>query len=45
VVESGFAALRTSEENRRNVMKDHTVGWEQCLAALAARLTDSGLNN
>ncbi|MEB3371754.1 SRPBCC domain-containing protein [Saccharopolyspora mangrovi] len=37
VVESGFAALPTSEENRRNVIKDHTGGWEQCLAALAAR--------
>ncbi|MCX4740957.1 SRPBCC domain-containing protein [Streptomyces antibioticus] len=37
VVESGFAALPTSEDNRDNVIKDHTVGWEQCLTALAAR--------
>lgn len=37
VVESGFAALPTSEENRRNVIGDHTTGWEQCLTALAAR--------
>ncbi len=37
VVESGFAALPTSEENRLNVVKDHTVGWAQCLPALAAR--------
>lgn len=37
VVESGFAALPTSDENRRNVITDHTAGWEQCLAALAAR--------
>lgn len=37
VVESGFAALPTSEDNRRNVIKDHTAGWEQCLATLAAR--------
>jgi uncharacterized protein YndB with AHSA1/START domain len=37
VVESGFAALPTSEDNRRNVIKDHTAGWEQCLAVLAAR--------
>jgi uncharacterized protein YndB with AHSA1/START domain len=37
VVESGFAALPTSEENRRNVVKDHTGGWEQCFTALAAR--------
>jgi uncharacterized protein YndB with AHSA1/START domain/DNA-binding HxlR family transcriptional regulator len=37
VVESGFAALPTSEENRRNVINDHTAGWEQCLAALTAR--------
>ncbi|MEU0797881.1 SRPBCC domain-containing protein [Amycolatopsis sp. NPDC005961] len=37
VVESGFAALPTSDENRANVVKDHTAGWEQCLPALAAR--------
>lgn len=37
VVESGFAPLPTSEENRRNVINDHTAGWEQCFAALAAR--------
>jgi uncharacterized protein YndB with AHSA1/START domain len=37
VVESGFAALPTSEENRRNVINDHTAGWADCLPALAAR--------
>jgi uncharacterized protein YndB with AHSA1/START domain len=37
VVESGFAALPTPEDNRRNVIKDHTAGWEQCVTALAAR--------
>jgi uncharacterized protein YndB with AHSA1/START domain len=37
VVESGFATLPTSEDNRRNVVKDHTGGWEQCLDALVAR--------
>jgi uncharacterized protein YndB with AHSA1/START domain len=37
VVERGFAALPTSEENRSNVIKDHTGGWESCLASLAAR--------
>jgi uncharacterized protein YndB with AHSA1/START domain len=37
VVESGFATLPTSDENRRNVIKDHTGGWEQCFTTLAAR--------
>lgn len=37
VVESGFAALTTAEENRRNVIKDHAGGWPQCLDALKAR--------
>jgi hypothetical protein len=37
-VESGFATLPTSEENRRKVIDDHTTGWEQCFAALAARV-------
>jgi uncharacterized protein YndB with AHSA1/START domain len=37
VVESGFAALPTSGENRQNVIKDHAAGWEHCLPALAAR--------
>ncbi|MCX5143965.1 MULTISPECIES: SRPBCC domain-containing protein [unclassified Streptomyces] len=37
VMESGFAALPTSEDNRLNVINDHTAGWEQCLAALTAR--------
>ncbi|MER5388839.1 SRPBCC domain-containing protein [Saccharopolyspora sp. NPDC002686] len=37
VVESGFAALPTSDDNRRNVIKDHTAGWEHCFTALAAR--------
>ena len=38
VVESGFLALPTSEDNRRHVIDDHTTGWERCLAALAGRL-------
>jgi uncharacterized protein YndB with AHSA1/START domain len=37
VVESGFATLPTSEDNRRIVKKDHVGGWEQCFDALAAR--------
>lgn len=37
VVESGFASLPTSDENRRNVINDHTAGWKQCFAVLAAR--------
>jgi uncharacterized protein YndB with AHSA1/START domain len=37
VVESGFATLPTSDENRRNVIDDHTSGWEHCFAALTAR--------
>ena len=38
VVESGFAALLTTDENRRNVIKDHTAGWAACIPALAARV-------
>lgn len=30
VVESGFAALPTPEDNRRNVLNDHTTGWSEC---------------
>lgn len=37
VTESGFAALRTSEDNRRTVIDDHLAGWEQCFATVAAR--------
>ncbi|MCP2338946.1 SRPBCC domain-containing protein [Actinomadura rupiterrae] len=37
VVESGLATLPTSDDNRRNIVKDHTAGWEQCLPALATR--------
>ena len=37
VVESGFATLPTSEDNRHVVRKDHVGGWEQCFDALAAR--------
>lgn len=37
VVESGFATLPTSDDNRRNVIKDHTGGWKQCFTTLAAR--------
>lgn len=37
VVESGFAALPTSEANRQKVIDDHTDGWEQCVAALVVR--------
>lgn len=42
VVESGFATLPTSPENRRHVIDDHAAGWEQCFAALRARVA-SGL--
>lgn len=38
VVESGFATLPTSDENRRTMISDHTTGWEQCFAALMARV-------
>jgi uncharacterized protein YndB with AHSA1/START domain len=38
VVESGFAALATSEDNRRHVIEDHTAGWQSGLQALADRL-------
>ncbi len=38
VVESGFTELPTSDANRRNVVEDHTAGWERCLPALAARV-------
>ncbi len=37
VVETGFAALPTSEDNRQNIITDHTGGWESCLSALATR--------
>lgn len=37
VVESGFAALTTSEDNRRNVIKDHSDGWPQCFDVLKTR--------
>jgi uncharacterized protein YndB with AHSA1/START domain len=37
VVESGFASLPTTSDNRRQVIEDHTAGWEQCFAALSAR--------
>lgn len=37
VVESGFSALPTSEDNRRNVINDHTAGWPQCFDALKTR--------
>jgi uncharacterized protein YndB with AHSA1/START domain len=38
VVETGFAALATSEANRENVVKDHTLGWDDCLNKLLARV-------
>jgi uncharacterized protein YndB with AHSA1/START domain len=38
VVESGFAALPTPEDNRRKVAEDHTAGWEHCLGALVERV-------
>jgi uncharacterized protein YndB with AHSA1/START domain len=41
VVESGFAALTTSEDNRRNVIKDHASGWPQCFDALKTRAEQS----
>ncbi|MEV4313114.1 SRPBCC domain-containing protein [Actinocrispum sp. NPDC049592] len=37
VVESGFEALPTTEDNRANVIKDHTEGWAQCFDQVAAR--------
>jgi uncharacterized protein YndB with AHSA1/START domain len=37
VVESGFASLPTTEDNRLNVIEDHTVGWADCFTKLAAR--------
>lgn len=37
IVESGFAALATTEDNRRNIIKDHTAGWPQCVDALRTR--------
>jgi uncharacterized protein YndB with AHSA1/START domain len=37
VVESGFGALATTDENRENVITDHTGGWEHCLTVLAER--------
>lgn len=41
VVESGFAALPTSEENRGNVIKDHTGGWPLCFDALKGRVEET----
>lgn len=41
VVETGFGALPTSEDNRRNVIKDHTAGWSMCLDALRERAEKS----
>jgi uncharacterized protein YndB with AHSA1/START domain len=37
VVESGFAALAGSKEQRRQAMKDNTGGWPQELDALKTR--------
>jgi uncharacterized protein YndB with AHSA1/START domain len=37
VVESGFSALTTSEDNRLNVIKDHTGGWSACFDVLRKR--------
>ncbi len=41
VVESGLAALTTSEDNRRNIVKDHTDGWSQCFTAVQTRAEQS----
>lgn len=41
VVESGFAALVTSDEVRQSTIKDHTAGWPQCLEALEKRAIES----
>lgn len=41
VVESGFAALATTEENRQNVIKDHTGGWPMCMTELQKRADQS----
>lgn len=38
VVESGLASLPTSDDNRRNVVSDHTAGWAECLGLLADRV-------
>lgn len=43
VVESGFAALATTEDNRRNVIDDHAGGWSQCVDALKARAEQSSV--
>ncbi|GAA5171393.1 SRPBCC family protein [Pseudonocardia eucalypti] len=37
VVESGFAQLPTPEDNRQNIIKDHTSGWSSCIDELKAR--------
>lgn len=37
VVETGFAALATPEDNRRNIIDSHSGGWPQCLDALRIR--------
>lgn len=39
VIESGFQALPTSEANRENVIRDHTKGWDECLAQLVQKAT------
>lgn len=41
VVESGFAALSTSEELRRRAVKDNTSGWSQVFDALKTRAEQS----
>lgn len=37
VVETGFGELPTTDDNRRNVIKDHTAGWSTCMEALRER--------
>lgn len=41
VVESGFAALETSQEVRESLVKDHTDGWSGCFEALTTRAEKS----
>lgn len=37
VVETGFAKLPTPEDNRQNIISDHTKGWSSCIDELKAR--------
>jgi uncharacterized protein YndB with AHSA1/START domain len=41
VVESGFAALSTSEEHRENAVRFNTGGWAEVFDALTKRAEES----